>query len=231
MRAIRISTPAAASSSGVFDAGVRDLRGQLGDVVALVAVLGRLLAARAGEDRLAEPLDLAAAVVEVVLALDRVAVRARGSARARRRTPRGGRTRPSAGRSGWPRRTRPGRARRARRAPNASPAASTSSTAARYQASVRNRLRKPGPATSTRSTRAAEPVLQRRAEPLGDRARRLAQRGREQHRRVRRVVAEAGLLRPLEAQPVAGGGAAVAQLAGRLLDGGLEVVEWRRHEG
>jgi hypothetical protein len=39
-------------------------------------------------------------------------------------------------------------------APNASPAAITSSIAARYQASVRNRLRKPGPATSTFSTRA-----------------------------------------------------------------------------
>jgi hypothetical protein len=70
-----------------------------------------------------------------------------------------------------------------------------------------------------------QPLLQRRAEALGDRARRLSQRRRKQHRRVRRVVAEPGLLRPLEAEPVAGG-AAVAQLAGGGDHGGLEVVEW-----
>ena len=115
---------------GRLGGGVRDLCGQLGHVLALVAVLGRLLAARAGEDRSAEALHLPAAVVEVVLALDRCCRPARGSARARRRTPRGGRRRRSAGRSGWPRRTRPGcaaggragsrrtrRRRRARRRP------------------------------------------------------------------------------------------------------------------
>ena len=43
-----------------------------GDVVAVVAVLGRLLAAAHGLDRLAEAVHLAAGVVVVVLALDRV---------------------------------------------------------------------------------------------------------------------------------------------------------------
>ena len=53
--------------------GAGDLLGHHGDVRALVAVLRRLLAAGAGEDRLAEAADLAAAVVEVVLPLDGVA--------------------------------------------------------------------------------------------------------------------------------------------------------------
>ena len=44
-----------------------------GDVLPVVAVLGRLLAAAYGVDRLAELLHLAAGVVVVVLALDRVA--------------------------------------------------------------------------------------------------------------------------------------------------------------
>jgi hypothetical protein len=52
---------------------VRDLLRELVHVLALVAVLGRLLPARAGVDRLAEPGDLAAGVVEVVLGLDLVA--------------------------------------------------------------------------------------------------------------------------------------------------------------
>ena len=46
---------------------------ELRDVRALIAVLGRLLAAPHRLDRRSEALDLAAAVVEVVLALDRVA--------------------------------------------------------------------------------------------------------------------------------------------------------------
>ena len=49
-----------------------DLR-ELGDVVAVVAVLGRLLAATHGVDRGAEAVHLRARVVVVVLALDRVA--------------------------------------------------------------------------------------------------------------------------------------------------------------
>ena len=58
---------------GVHLGGARDLRGQLADVVALVAALGHLLAARPRADRLAELLDLRPGVVEVVLAHDVVA--------------------------------------------------------------------------------------------------------------------------------------------------------------
>ena len=61
-------------------------------------------------------------------------------------------------------------------------------------------MRKPGPATSTRSTAVAEPLAHPLPEALGDLPRRRLQRGREQHRRVGRVVAEAGLLGPLEAR-------------------------------
>jgi hypothetical protein len=50
-----------------------DFGGELGDVVALVAALRRLLAAGARPDRLAEEPHLGPVVVDVVLALDRVA--------------------------------------------------------------------------------------------------------------------------------------------------------------
>ena len=52
-----------------------DLLGELGDVVAAVAVLGRLPAGHPGRDREREALDLAAGVVDVVLAPDLVADR------------------------------------------------------------------------------------------------------------------------------------------------------------
>src|SRR3982751_6222954 len=52
--------------------GAVDLGGELGDVLALVAVLGRLLAAGPGADGLREAAHLTALVVEVVLALDGV---------------------------------------------------------------------------------------------------------------------------------------------------------------
>ena len=48
--------------------------------------------------------------------------------------------------------------------------------------------------------RLPQPLAQLRPEPLGDLARRRAQRGREQHRGVRRVVAETCLLRALQAR-------------------------------
>jgi hypothetical protein len=51
MRAIMISTPARASSLDVQLGGARDRRGELGHVLALVAVLRRRLAAGAGLDR------------------------------------------------------------------------------------------------------------------------------------------------------------------------------------
>ena len=51
-------------------AGALDLRGELADVGALVAVRGRLLAAGARADRLAEAPGLGAVVVDVELAVD-----------------------------------------------------------------------------------------------------------------------------------------------------------------
>ena len=75
----------------------------------------------------------------------------------------------------------------------------------------------------------AERLLERGAELLRDRARRLAQEGREQHRRVRRVVAEAGLLRALQGEAV--GRAVGAQFAGGGLHRGAEVVERRAGHG
>ena len=47
-----------------------DLGGDVGDVVAGVAVLGRRLALGGGDQRVGEPVDLGAVVVEVVLADD-----------------------------------------------------------------------------------------------------------------------------------------------------------------
>src|SRR3954451_18216085 len=102
MRAARRAAPRGAG--GALDAvagervevhvgGALDLGGELGDVLALVAVLGRLVTARPRLDRLGEPPDLAALVVEVVLAVDGVAgkredpgerVAVRGVAAARR---------------------------------------------------------------------------------------------------------------------------------------------------
>ena len=169
--------PAGASSSGSRVGGARDLRGELGDVLALVAVLGRLLAARAGLDRLAERCDLAAGVVDVVLALDGVAGELEEP---RERVAVGGVAAAGGGqraRSGWRRRTRRGSARRrpaqpraaARRRRRARPPARR-----RTSASARKRFRKPGPATSTRSSRSPSSAPSSRAEPLGDLARRRA---------------------------------------------------------
>ena len=58
---------------GVLVCRARDPLCQLGDVVAAVAVLGRLLATRTRADRRAEVENLRAVVVDVVLALDAVA--------------------------------------------------------------------------------------------------------------------------------------------------------------
>ena len=67
--------PAERLAVGGVDALGRDPLGQLGDVLARVAVLGRLGAGHPGGDRVGEALDLAAGVVDVVLALDLVADR------------------------------------------------------------------------------------------------------------------------------------------------------------
>ena len=97
--------------------GARQLGRQIAHVVALVAALGDLLTARPGADRLAELAHLGPVVVDVVLALHLVRRRTRGSAPAHRRRRRGGPRPRSAGRSGWPTRTRPGPARSATRSP------------------------------------------------------------------------------------------------------------------
>ena len=161
MRSIISSTPSAAERRRRRSSAAPGICSrELGHVVALVAVLGRRLAAGAGADRLAERGDLRARVVEVVLA-----PRPRGRAKleqpraARRRRRRGGRWPAVSGPVGlaetnstWirSRGVRPCR-RRSRRRPRARARA-----AAAYQASARKTFRKPGPATSTRSTRVAQ---------------------------------------------------------------------------
>ena len=157
----------------------RELGGELGDVVARVAVLGRLLAAHPGRDRLGEQPHLGAGVVDVVLALDRLAgaleqprqrVAEGRAAAARRRSP---------GRSGWRSRTRPGSARRLLGGAGAEPLAGGERSRPRRRGaseSARKRLRKPGPATSIRSTLRPRRRSSSTAQPLGDLARRRAQR-------------------------------------------------------
>jgi hypothetical protein len=71
----------------------------------------------------------------------------------------------------------------------------------------------------------AQGARERPGEALGDLPRRRAQRGRQQHRGVRGVVAEAGLLRPLERRPDGQARLAVAQLGGRRLDRAAELFE------
>ena len=66
--------PSASRSSGSIPSAAIRSR-QLDDVLAPVAVLGRLLARHAGGDRVGEAVDLGAGVVDVVLALDLVADR------------------------------------------------------------------------------------------------------------------------------------------------------------
>ena len=124
----------------------RDLGRELGHVVALVAALGHLLAARARPHRLAEQPDLVAGVVEVVLARDRVAVVLEDP---RQRVAVGGVA--PAGRD-----QRPGRVGgdeldqdplgrvRAARAERDRPASSTDRSAPRCQTSDSTRFRKPG---------------------------------------------------------------------------------------
>ena len=129
----------------------RKLR-QLADVVALVAVLGRLLPAPDRLDRLAELVHLRARVVVVVLALDLVAAELEeaGERVADRAVPRRGDD------------DRPGRVRRDHldlhplaplgEAAAERPARATSASAFENHESARKRLTKPGPATSARST-------------------------------------------------------------------------------
>ena len=70
---MRNRSSVASICSSIRGTGSPSSCGQLGDVLAVVAVLGRLLPAPRGLDRRAEALHLGAGVVVVVLALDRVA--------------------------------------------------------------------------------------------------------------------------------------------------------------
>ena len=198
-------------------------------VVALVAVLGHRLVARAGADRLAELVDLRARVVEVVLAADlvagelehpreRVAVGGVAAAGGGQRAGRVGRDELDVYVLGRARACRGPSRRRRRAGLRAAPT---------YQASARKTFRKPGPGDLD-AVDAAPPAARSalRAEPLGDLARRRAQRGREQHRRVGRVVAEA---RPSSGARASGARArarlAVAEVAGGRLDGRAQLVD------
>ena len=200
---MRIPAASRPSCAGVALGGAGDPLGELGHVVALVAVLRHRLVARAGAHRRAEPLDLRAGVVEVVLADDLVAGQreqpgervAVGGVAGAGRGQRAGRVGGDVLDVDLLRALRDGRAPvLARRSDLARPRAT-------YQASDRKTLRKPGPATSTRST--ASPSRSRTFSPSRSAISRggAPQRGREQHRGVGRVVAEAGLLGALEARP------------------------------
>ena len=171
------------------------VRGEIADVVAAVAVLRRLLPKPRRVDRRAEEVELAAGVVVVVLALDIVA--------RVREEPRDGvavRAVPCRRRRGSGRSDSPTPSRRSR-APALWPSRSRSRSSTSLSASARNpsvtkRLRKPGPATSARSTSASSPT--RRRQLLGDLARRAPPNACQPHRDVRRVVAVRRIGRPLE---------------------------------
>ena len=173
-----------------------------------------------GLDRRAELGDLAACVVDVELALDGVA----GELRSRASASPNAAWRPLAAVSGpvGLADTNSTRIRSApRRAPPPwrSPAARTSASAAACQPSERKRFRKPGPGDLD----AVEPVAQQCAELgadlAGDVARRRADDRRQEHRRVRGVVAEARLLRALERRPALCGTASPPMVGGCGLEG------------
>ena len=207
--------------------GARDLLGELAHVVALVAVLRRLLAARPGQDRRAEPVDLPAGVVEVVLALDLVADEAQDPPQ---RVAVG---RVAAARGGQ----RPGRVGGdeldldplARLGLAAAVAVAGRQHLGGGRACTR---RRPGRGSGSRGRRprrgrAASPSrsVSFCAEPLRDLARRRLQRRGQQHRRVGREVAEAGLARPLERRARLRGAAPLRRSAAGGLDGFAEVFD------
>ena len=158
------STPRRASSStSARRRRPGSARGELDDVVALVAALGDSSPRARARDRLAELATCDAEVVDVVLARRRRGREARGSARARRRRRRCARGRRAAARSGWRRRTR----RRSRsgalgaaRRRSARPRRARGERLARTRRRPRTRLRKPGPGDLD--------ALERRAEPLAE---------------------------------------------------------------
>ena len=180
-----------------------DLLGQLGDVLAAVAVLGGLAAGHAGGDREREALDLAAAVVDVVLALDLVADRleqadegvAVGGVAAAADVQRPGRVggdeldQDPFGRVGRGpgRGSSPDSARRCHRPPVPGVGEEEVDEAGAGDLDPLDA-----------AALAAELALELRAEAAGDVARVFPERRGEQHRGVRAVVAELRLRRPVE---------------------------------
>ena len=206
--------------------GVRDAGRELGDVVALIAVLGQRFIARAGAHGGAELRDLRAGVVEVVLAHDLVAGQfeqprqrvAVGRVAAARRGQRAGRV----GRDELD--VDPlallGRA--------ATPIVAGGHDLARggdVPGVGQEDVEEPRAGDLDVVERGPEALGQALPEPFGDLARRGAQRGRQQHRRVGGVVAEAGLLRALEAGARLRGRVAVAQVRSGCLDGRPQLVD------
>ena len=165
---------------------------ELLDVIAVIAVLGHLLAARQRQYRLAELAHLRAGVVDVELALHLVAVEGEQTTQRSHRKRRCVRGRRASARSGWPRRTRPGSARAARpRRPRIAPRRRAPPRARRPASeSARNRLRKPGPGHLEALEARAEPPLSSVPETLGDLRGGGAHDRRQQQRGVGRVVAE-----------------------------------------
>ena len=170
--------------------------GDLADVFAVVAILGNLLPSGQRQHRLAELLDLAARVVEVVLARDLLAGRLEDAAQqiADER---------AAGIANGQRAGRIGAdeldvdalrfVRLAAAVVETLPRESRRLTA-RHAFGLSQTLTKPGPATSARAMRPSAARLLARS--VGDVARRPPQVARRLHRQVGRVVAMLDLLRP-----------------------------------
>ena len=215
-----------ADLGGIALGGVGDPRGELDHVVALIAVLGQRLLARAGAHGLAELGDLRAGVVEVVLADDLVAGELE---QPRERVAVGGVTAAGGGQ-------RAGRVRRdvldddllgmLRMA--VAPVVAGGHDLMRggdVPGVGEEDVEEAGAGDLDALDRVPQPLGQPLPEALGDLARRRAQGGREQHRGVRRVVAETGLLRTLQARPRLRRRLAVAQVTGGRLDGRPQLVD------
>ncbi len=200
--------------------GALDALGQLAHVVPLVAVLRRLLAPRPRLDRLAEALHLAPGVVHVVLALHAVAGPLQDACQritVGRVARRGDRHR--AGRV------------RAHELEVHVPALGAGAVVLARLEQGRERVEVPavgheqveeaGPRDLHALDGLAEPVAEPLAQLLRDRARRLAHGRREQHRRVRGVIAEVRPRRAVELQARAA--PVPRQVSGGLFDGAREV--------
>ncbi len=178
----------------------RELLGDRDQIVALIAALGDVAAADPGGDRGAEQADLTAGVVDVVLALDRVAGELEDPGE---RIAVGGV--PGAGHG-----DRPGRvgaheldqgAALAAGGDASTPAGATlgDQTGGAGEPLVgEEQVDEAGPGDGDVREAVPEPPAERPGKPLGDLARVSAGERREQQRGVRREVAELGLRRPLQ---------------------------------